>query len=107
MYLRPMRPASSWQSMGSGRSHRDARLMPCAPWLDRALDDAGIACGALNSVADLAVHPALRMVPCPTPTGTAHVVAPALEFDGGGAPYNAVPALGEHSEAIRREFGAE
>lgn len=69
------------------------------------LNDARIAWASVNSVADLARHPHLRRRKLAAPGGTAEIVASPVistERDVASGP---VPALGEHSEAIRREFG--
>ena len=78
-----------------------------------ALRAAQIAFGRLNEVADLAAHPQLRRAAVETPAGPVDIVAPPARHDAGegadGAeatdrPLRPVPALGEHSEAIRAEF---
>jgi itaconate CoA-transferase len=69
------------------------------------LRDADIAYGAVNSVADFSRHPQLRRATVATPAGDIDVPAPparGLRDDRLGA----VPALGQHSAAIRREFAA-
>ena len=65
-----------------------------------------IAYGALNSVADLAVHPQLRRMPVETPGGVAELIASPVISSEGGVAYGKVPALGEHGAAIRAEFGS-
>jgi crotonobetainyl-CoA:carnitine CoA-transferase CaiB-like acyl-CoA transferase len=70
------------------------------------LKAAGIAFGAINSVADVLAHPALRRVPVETPVGTIETVAPPASFTGMDNTFRPVPRLGEHSEAIRAEFSA-
>ncbi|MBE9537865.1 MAG: CoA transferase [Proteobacteria bacterium] len=81
--------------------------------LDRAqviqrLQKAQIAFGALNSVADLCDHPQLRQMEVNTPSGPVQLVCPpALSVGEAGeepGQFNHVPAVGEHSDAIRREF---
>lgn len=77
--------------------------------LDRAelaqcLLRAKIAFGAVNSVADLAQHPQLRRTAVATPSGSVELVAPPVRVDGEQPRLRPVPALGEHSDAIRREF---
>jgi len=67
---------------------------------------AGIAFGEVNDVAGLSRHPALRRVEIGTPTGPAAIPAPPARLDGATRPLGPVPAVGEHSDAIRREFGA-
>lgn len=69
------------------------------------LKAAGTAYGFVNTLADLATHPALVRVEVETPAGTARIVAPPVLIDGGVRPLGAVPAVGEHSDRIRREFG--
>ncbi|MSO85565.1 MAG: CoA transferase [Rhodospirillales bacterium] len=86
----------------------------------RKLKDAEIAYGFVNSVAEFSRHPALRRAETPTPEGVISVPAPPARRPdtatrpGGDASFDArgvrparlrpVPALGEHSAAIRREF---
>jgi crotonobetainyl-CoA:carnitine CoA-transferase CaiB-like acyl-CoA transferase len=64
---------------------------------------AGIAFGRLNDVADFSRHPQLGRVEVPTPEGPVAVPAPP---GGLGGAAGAVPALGAHTEAVRREFAA-
>ena len=68
------------------------------------LREAGTAFGFVNSVADLASHPALRRVTVGTSNGPASIIAPPAIRDGEAPVLGPVPAIGEHSEAIRREF---
>ncbi len=72
--------------------------------LTKKLYENEIAYGAVNSVADLAQHPALRRLPMPINGQIAHLVAPALITDSDAAEYQPIPALGEHTEKIRYEF---
>lgn len=65
---------------------------------------AGIAYGRLNDMAGLASHPQLRRVSVDTPSGEARVVAVAAMRDGRVDNGAKVPALGEHSAALREEF---
>jgi crotonobetainyl-CoA:carnitine CoA-transferase CaiB-like acyl-CoA transferase len=80
--------------------------------LDRAeiaerLRKAKIAYGALNSVADLSVHPQLRRAEIDIPGGrTLDLPAPPGRGNGGAVAFKPVPALGEHSEKLRAEFAA-
>jgi crotonobetainyl-CoA:carnitine CoA-transferase CaiB-like acyl-CoA transferase len=64
---------------------------------------AGIAFGRLNSVADFSAHPHLDRVEVPTPGGDVSMPTPP---GGLAAPPGRVPALGEHTEAVRREFAS-
>jgi crotonobetainyl-CoA:carnitine CoA-transferase CaiB-like acyl-CoA transferase len=67
---------------------------------------ANTAFGFVNDVADLSAHPALRRVTVATPNGDVSLAAPPVLADGAGAcALGPVPGLGEHSEAIRAEFG--
>jgi crotonobetainyl-CoA:carnitine CoA-transferase CaiB-like acyl-CoA transferase len=72
--------------------------------LAERLAAAGIAFGNLNSVADFARHPQLRRVEIATPSGPVSVPSPPARASN-SAPFGAVPALGAHSAALRREFG--
>jgi crotonobetainyl-CoA:carnitine CoA-transferase CaiB-like acyl-CoA transferase len=77
--------------------------------LDRAaitarLNKAGTAYGFVNEVADLARHPALRRVSVATPNGEVTYAAPPVRWSDGQREYGAVPAIGQHSAAIRQEF---
>jgi itaconate CoA-transferase len=72
--------------------------------LTARLQQAKIAYGAVNSVADLAAHPQLRRVSVATPSGEIELVAPPVRVAGETPRLRAVPVLGEHSAAIRSEF---
>jgi itaconate CoA-transferase len=65
---------------------------------------ANTAYGFVNDLDGLARHPALRRVEVATPNGSATMPAPPVIASDGPRPLGRVPALGEHSEAIRREF---
>lgn len=73
--------------------------------LSLRLKEARIAFGAVNSVADLVSHPQLRRTDVPTPSGPVQLVSPPAIRRGEKDSFRPVPALGEHSEAIRAEFG--
>jgi itaconate CoA-transferase len=73
--------------------------------LTERLLGAGIAFGRLNSVQELAEHPQLRLTNTVTPSGEVKLPASPLRDGQVGTPAN-VPALGEHTAAFRREFGA-
>jgi itaconate CoA-transferase len=81
------------------------RALPRAAVIER-LRKAQIAYGALNSVADFSAHPQLRRLAAQTPMGAIELVAPPLRVAGQTPAYGRVPALGEHGEALRREFAA-
>lgn len=65
------------------------------------LEDNKLPWSNVSTVADLSAHPALRRIAVETPGGTMNGVGSPLrrEIKGG-----AVPALGAHTDAIRREF---
>lgn len=73
--------------------------------LAQRLQDAQIAFGALNTLADLQHHAQLRRQAVNTPSGPIELVAPPARLSGGGRSFGAVPATGEHSAALRAEFG--
>ncbi|MFF4323920.1 CaiB/BaiF CoA transferase family protein [Streptomyces sp. NPDC001568] len=76
----------------------------------RRLEEAGIACARLNSVARLAGHPQLaardRWREVDSPVGPLRALLPPIGLPGGAAPrMGAVPALGQHDEALLRALG--
>jgi itaconate CoA-transferase len=71
----------------------------------RKLRAANTAFGFVNDVADFAKHPALRRVEVETPNGPVSLAAPPVIRSDGPPALGPVPALGEHSAAIRAEFG--
>ncbi|TMI99294.1 MAG: CoA transferase [Alphaproteobacteria bacterium] len=75
-----------------------------AATLARKLEAAGIAFGRVNDVAGLIRHPHLRRIEVETPSGPVSYPAPAPIRDQARR-YGRVPALGEHTEKVRREFG--
>lgn len=75
--------------------------------LETRLRAAGIAYGAVNDTAALRDHPQLRTWPVDTPSGEAMLVAPPVRSDADRGRFNRVPALGEHSAALRREFASD
>ncbi len=68
------------------------------------LRSAQVAFGEVNEVAGLSRHPSLRRATIATPTGPADIAAPPARFDGIARDLRPVPALGEHTERIRKEF---
>ncbi|NNC66162.1 MAG: CoA transferase [Gammaproteobacteria bacterium] len=74
--------------------------------ISRRMLDAQIAFGAVNSVADLSRHPQLRRMTVSSPTGDVELVAPPVTIDDENARTGRVPALGAHTEEIRRRFGS-
>ena len=69
------------------------------------LKQAGIAFGRLNDVSGLSKHPQLRRMPVNTPSGEASVAAAAAIRSNASAQTQSVPAIGAHSDSIRKEFG--
>lgn len=102
----------------AGRVAHDAELTAIleAAFADRsadevvaALDGAGIACARMRSPSEFAEHPQLaardRWREVATPSGPVRALLPPVTVAGREAPMGAVPALGEHTEAVRRELG--
>ncbi|MEV7415684.1 CaiB/BaiF CoA-transferase family protein [Streptomyces sp. NPDC089919] len=76
----------------------------------RRLEAAGIACARLNSVPELAEHPQLaardRWREVDSPAGPLRALLPPIGLPGGPeARMGAVPALGEHTDALLRALG--
>lgn len=71
------------------------------------LTQAGIACGRLSDMEDLLAHPQRRLISVATAAGEIEMLAPGARLEGESGRYGAVPALGEHTEALRAEFGRE
>jgi len=69
------------------------------------LSGARTAFGFVNEIADLVHHPALRRTEVATSSGPASIVAPPALIDGAARRLGSVPAIGEHSAALRAEFG--
>ena len=95
----------------ANRTQVDARVASVFATMRREevevkLREAATAYGFVNTVADLAKHPALRRVSVDTPNGPALIIAPPTIMDGKAQPLGPVPALGEHNTKIRREFSA-
>lgn len=80
------------------------RGLPKAAIVGR-LRSAGIAFAALNGVKELSSHPQLRRVEVDTPTGPVALPAPPPRWRGEEpTSLGPSPALGQHSQAIRKEF---
>jgi formyl-CoA transferase len=73
------------------------------PLIER-LASADIAFARVNDPAGLARHPHLRSILVDTPSGPVRYPAPAAQRIGETRRYGAVPALGEHSARVRKEF---
>ena len=63
-----------------------------------------IAFGRINDTELLGHHPHLRRIAVDSPTGPVHMPAPSAIHDGVPRKFGAVPALGEHTELIKKEF---
>jgi len=72
--------------------------------LAQKLFSAGIAYGRLNSLVEVLAHPQLQQVTVNSPSGEVTLAATGVAFAGKPSVSLAVPALGQHSQAIRDEF---
>ncbi len=76
--------------------------------IERRLDGAGIANARLRDMQEFAAHPQLesrdRWREVDTPAGAVRALIPPATFVGEEPVMGPVPALGEHTEAIRAEF---
>jgi itaconate CoA-transferase len=72
--------------------------------LSKKLEAADIAFGRVNDVAGLIRHPHLRRIEVETPSGPVSYPAPAPIRDQ-ARQYGPIPALGEHTDKVRKEFG--
>lgn len=72
--------------------------------LSQRMHAAGIANGRVSTMADLATHPQARHVTVDTPSGPVRLLSPGATIDGALPAFGPVPALGEHTQAIRAEF---
>jgi itaconate CoA-transferase len=72
--------------------------------LSQKLAAADIAFARVNDVAGFIAHPHLRRISVETPSGPVSYPAPAPIRDT-PREYGRIPALGEHTEKVRREFG--
>ena len=66
---------------------------------------ADIAFGRVSGLADLGKHPHLRRITIGSPNGTLSYPAPPVQWIGEPRQYGPVPAVGEHGDKIRKEFG--
>jgi itaconate CoA-transferase len=93
------------------RGETDGKVAACfaaheVELLQQKLMAADIAFGRVNTTAELAAHPHLRRITVGTPSGPVSYPAPAAQHAGAPRSYGPVPALGEHTEKIKAEFGA-
>jgi formyl-CoA transferase len=72
--------------------------------LSNKLLAADIAFARVNDVAGLIAHPHLRRITVETPHGPVSYPAPA-PIRNEPRDYGRIPALGEHTKSVRREFG--
>lgn len=68
------------------------------------LTKADIAFARVNGPAELSSHPHLRRITVETPNGPVSLPSPPPVWAGETRHYGAVPAIGEHTEKIRKEF---
>ncbi len=108
----PLRPGFETNTIRVGnRAVVDARVGEMFATLTRdqaaaKLRAANTAYGFVNDLAALSHHPALRRTPVALPGGgAAEIIAPAVIRAGETLALGPVPAVGEHSAAIRAEFG--
>ena len=91
------------------RSETDGRVAATFAALDadaieQELAAADIAFARVNSPAELSRHPHLRRITVGTPSGPVSYPAPADQRSAASRRYRPVPALGEHTEKVRKEF---
>ena len=94
----------------ANRPEVDARVARSFSALSRdaaaeRLRKAQTAYGFVNGLPELVSHPALRRAAVETQNGIASIIAPPAIRNGEPPRLGAVPAIGEHSAQIRREFG--
>ena len=70
----------------------------------KALDEADMAFGLINDIDGLIAHPQLKTITYTTPAGEVSVIAPATAIVGDAPRYRPVPAAGQHTAALRKEF---
>jgi crotonobetainyl-CoA:carnitine CoA-transferase CaiB-like acyl-CoA transferase len=73
----------------------------------RLLDEVRIAYGRLSTVRDLMQHRSAAFAEVETPQGTVALLAPPNVVDGRRPTLRPVPALGEHDDMLRAEFGPQ
>ena len=75
------------------------------------LEQAQIANARMNTVQELIDHPQLaardRWREVPSPAGEVRMLKPPFNFEGMDVPMGAIPAVGEHTDAILSELGIE
>ena len=93
----------------NNRASMDAAITDVFSTLSREeiqarLHDAGIAYAAVNDLQALSEHPQLRRSAVQSPSGPVDLVAPPAVSEGEQVALRPVPGLGEHGDAIRKEF---
>jgi formyl-CoA transferase len=94
----------------ANRRETDGAVAECfsretADGLCARLADAEIAFGRVNDVVSVLKHPHLRRVVVASPSGPVNLPAPpAIDAATPGHAFGPIPALGEHTAAVRREF---
>ncbi len=91
------------------RAALDAEIAPILLGMDQdraveLLSSARLAFGRVSTLADFAEHPQNRYIEIDTPTGPVVMMAPGALVDGHVPAFGPIPALGAHSERLRREF---
>ncbi len=71
------------------------------------LEAARIAYGRISSIADLAAHPQSRHIEIDTPGGPVTMLAPGVLVDDTPVQLGPVPSLGQHTQAVLKEFGSK
>jgi itaconate CoA-transferase len=72
--------------------------------LIKSLDAADIAFARVNDTALLSKHPHLRRIIVDSPSGPVSLPAPAVRHAEETRRYGPIPALGEHTDLVRKEF---
>ena len=73
--------------------------------LCRLLDKVRIAYGRISTMEDLMAHRSATTASVQTPAGPVELLAPPVVLNGRRPVLGRVPALGEHSQSLRSEFG--
>ena len=73
--------------------------------LSAVLDRHRIAYGRVSNMADLMEHRSAATVSVGTPHGLVEMLAPPVIWDGERQQLGRVPQLGQHTEALKQEFG--
>jgi len=73
--------------------------------LAEIMTKADIAFGRLSTMEDLVKHPQIRHMTMRTSDGEMQILSPGALINGEIVAATDVPDLGQHTDAIRREFG--